>query len=113
MKAIRLKEKKLAEEIVAVSCGPDKCQETLRTALAMGADKAIHVQVGDEEYGSLQPLAVAKILSEVAKKEKIGLVIVGKQAIDDDSNQTGQMTAALLGWPQVENCTGGMHLIIL
>jgi electron transfer flavoprotein beta subunit len=98
--AIRLKEKKLAEEIVAVSCGPDKCQETLRTALAMGADKAIHVQVGDEEYGSLQPLAVAKILSEVAKKEKIGLVIVGKQAIDDDSNQTGQMTAALLGWPQ-------------
>ena len=67
----------------------------------MGADRAVHVQVDDKQYESLQPLAVAKILSKVAKKENIGLVIVGKQAIDGDCNQTGQMTAALLGWPQV------------
>ncbi|XP_065900365.1 electron transfer flavoprotein subunit beta-like [Dysidea avara] len=98
--AIRMKEKKIANQIVAVSCGPDKCQETLRTALAMGADEAIHVKLSDAEYETLQPLAVAKILSEVAKQQKADLVIVGKQAIDDDSNQTGQMIAALLDWPQ-------------
>ncbi|MEM7043144.1 MAG: electron transfer flavoprotein subunit beta/FixA family protein [Pseudomonadota bacterium] len=94
--AIRLKEAGKAEEVIAVSLGPAKCQETLRTALAMGADRAIHVQTDDE----LQPLAVAKLLKAVVDKEQPGLVILGKQAIDDDSNQTGQMLAALLGWSQ-------------
>jgi electron transfer flavoprotein beta subunit len=94
--AIRLKEKGLAEEVVAVSLGEAKCQETLRTALAMGADRAIHVQTDAE----LQPLGVAKLLKAVAEREQPGLIILGKQAIDDDSNQTAQMLAALLGWPQ-------------
>ena len=94
--AIRLKEKRVATEIVAVSVGPQKAQETLRTALAMGADRAILVQTDDE----VEPLAVAKILMGVADEEQPGLVICGKQAIDDDSNQVGQMVAALLGRPQ-------------
>jgi electron transfer flavoprotein beta subunit len=94
--AIRLKEKGVATEIVAVSVGPQKAQETLRTALAMGADRAILVQPDDE----VEPLAVAKILKGIADKETPGLVILGKQAIDDDCNQTGQMLAALLGRPQ-------------
>ena len=94
--AIRLKEKGAATEIVAVSVGPAKAQETLRTALAMGADRAILVQTDDE----VEPLAVAKILKAIADEEQPGLVILGKQAIDDDSNQTGQMLAALLGRPQ-------------
>ena len=94
--AIRLKEKGAASEIVAVSIGPAKAQETLRTALAMGADRAILVQTDDE----VEPLAVAKILARIAEEEAPGLVILGKQAIDDDSNQVGQMLAALLGWPQ-------------
>eukprot|EP00002_Diphylleia_rotans_P007583 TRINITY_DN1722_c0_g1_i1.p1 TRINITY_DN1722_c0_g1~~TRINITY_DN1722_c0_g1_i1.p1 ORF type:complete len:252 (+),score=72.76 TRINITY_DN1722_c0_g1_i1:52-807(+) len=94
--AVRLKEKGVAKEVVAVSLGPTQCQETLRTALAMGADRAIHV-ASDQE---LQPLAVAKILSKIVDAEKPGLVVVGKQAIDDDSNQTGQMLAGLLDWPQ-------------
>ena len=94
--AIRLKEAGKADEVVAISLGPAKCQETLRTALAMGADRAIHVQTDDE----LQPLAVAKLLKAVVDKEEPGLVILGKQAIDDDSNQTGQMLAALLSWSQ-------------
>ncbi len=94
--AIRLKEKGAATEIIAVSVGPAKAQETLRTALAMGADRAIHVQTDDE----VEPLAVAKILKAIATEEAPGLVICGKQAIDDDSNQTGQMLAALLGWGQ-------------
>jgi electron transfer flavoprotein beta subunit len=94
--AIRLKEKGVATEIVAVSIGPAKAQETLRTALAMGADRAILVQTDDE----VEPLAVAKILAKIAGEEQPGMVILGKQAIDDDSNQTGQMLAALLGWPQ-------------
>src|SRR3982750_3052361 len=94
--AIRLKEKGAATEIVAVSIGPAKAQETLRTALAMGADRAILVQSDDE----VEPLAVAKILAAIAKEEQPGMVILGKQAIDDDSNQTGQMLAALLGWGQ-------------
>ncbi|MGQ0559254.1 MAG: electron transfer flavoprotein subunit beta/FixA family protein [Sphingosinicella sp.] len=94
--AIRLKEKGTADEIVAVSIGPAKAQETLRTALAMGADRAILIQTDDE----LEPLAVAKLLAKVAAEEQPGMVILGKQAIDDDSNQTGQMLAALLGWPQ-------------
>jgi electron transfer flavoprotein beta subunit len=94
--AIRLKEKGAATEIVAVSIGPAKAQETLRTALAMGADRAILVQTDEE----VEPLAVAKILSKIAQEEQPQLVILGKQAIDDDNNATGQMVAALLGWPQ-------------
>src|ERR671924_378704 len=94
--AVRLKEAGSASEIVAVSCGVAQCQETLRTALAIGADRAILVETAAE----LQPLAVAKLLKAVAQKEQPKLVILGKQAIDDDSNQTGQMLAALLGWPQ-------------
>ena len=94
--AIRLREAGTADEVIAVSLGEAKCQETLRTALAMGADRAIHVQTEVE----LQPLAVAKLLKAVVEREQPGLVITGKQAIDDDSNQTGQMLAALLGWPQ-------------
>jgi len=94
--AVRLKEKGAASEIIAVSCGVQACQETLRTALAIGADRAILVETDVE----LQPLAVAKILKSICAKENPQLVIMGKQAIDDDSNQTGQMLAALLGWPQ-------------
>jgi len=94
--AVRLKEKGAATEIVAVSCGVTQCQETLRTAMAIGADRAILVETAEE----LQPLAVAKILKALADKEQPGLVILGKQAIDDDCNQTGQMLAALAGWPQ-------------
>jgi electron transfer flavoprotein beta subunit len=94
--AIRLKEKGVAEEIVAVSIGPAKAQETLRTALAMGADRAILIETDAE----VEPLAVAKLLAKVAEEEGPGMVILGKQAIDDDSNQTGQMLAALLGWAQ-------------
>jgi electron transfer flavoprotein beta subunit len=94
--AVRLKEGGKVTEIVAVSCGAQACQETLRTALAIGADRAILI----ESSAELQPLAVAKLLKAVTDKEKPGLIILGKQAIDDDSNQTGQMLAALLGWPQ-------------
>jgi electron transfer flavoprotein beta subunit len=94
--AVRLKEAGVATEIVAVSMGPQGCQETIRTALAMGADRGIHV-LSDAE---LQPLAVAKLLKAIAAKEQPQLVILGKQAIDDDSSQTGQMLAALLGWAQ-------------
>jgi len=98
--AIRLKEKGVATEIVAVSIGPAKAQETLRTALAMGADRAILVQTPEGPGAEVEPLAVAKILAKIAGEEQPGLVVLGKQAIDDDSNQTGQMLAALLGWAQ-------------
>jgi electron transfer flavoprotein beta subunit len=94
--AVRLKEAGVATEIVAVSIGPVQCQETLRTALAIGADRAILVQTSVET----QPLGVAKALKKLVEKEAPQLVILGKQAIDDDSNQTGQMLAALLSWPQ-------------
>lgn len=94
--ALRIKEAGKADEVVAVSVGPTKAQETLRTALAMGADRAILVQTDDE----VEPLAVAKILKAIVEAETPGLVILGKQAIDDDSNQTGQMLAAMLGRPQ-------------
>ena len=94
--AVRMKEKGVATEIVVVSCGLAACQETLRTALALGADRAILV----ESDAELQPLAVAKLLKAIAAKEAPQLVIMGKQAIDDDANQTGQMLAALLDWPQ-------------
>jgi electron transfer flavoprotein beta subunit len=94
--AIRLKEKGHATEIIAVSIGVAQCQETIRTALAMGADRGVHVL----HDGPLEPLAVAKLLKAVVAKENPQIVILGKQAIDDDCNQTGQMLAALLGWPQ-------------
>jgi electron transfer flavoprotein beta subunit len=94
--ATRLKEAGKATEVIAVSCGVAQCQETLRTAMAIGADRAILVETDAE----LQPLAVAKLLKAVADKEQPQLIILGKQAIDDDCNQTGQMLAALLGWPQ-------------
>jgi electron transfer flavoprotein beta subunit len=94
--AVRLKERGLANEVVAVSVGPAQCQETLRTAMAMGADRGVLI----EAPAGLEPLSVAKLVRDVVKAEQVDLVIVGKQAIDDDSNQTGQMLAALLGWPQ-------------
>ena len=94
--AIRLKEAGKATEIIVVSIGPQKAQETLRTALAMGADRAILVKTDI----AVEPLTVAKILKKVAEQEEPGLIILGKQAIDDDANQTGQMLAGLLGWPQ-------------
>ena len=94
--AVRLKEKGLATEVIAVSCGIAACAETLRTALAIGADRALLV----ESDADLQPLAVAKLLQAIVAKEAPQLVLMGKQAIDDDANQTGQMLAALLGWPQ-------------
>jgi len=93
---VRLREAGIADELVAVSIGPQQCQETIRTALAMGADRGIHVS-HDEE---IEPLAVAKLMKAIVEKEYPNLVILGKQAIDDDSNQTGQMLAALLGWAQ-------------
>jgi electron transfer flavoprotein beta subunit len=96
--AVRLKEKGVATEVVAVSIGPAKSQETLRTALAIGADRAILVETADDT--PVEPLAVAKILKALVEAEKPDAVILGKQAIDDDCNQTGQMLAALLGWPQ-------------
>ena len=94
--AVRMKEKGVASEIVAISCGTVACQETLRTALALGADRAILVQTDVD----LQPLAVAKLLAAIAQREAPQIMILGKQAIDDDANQTGQMLAALLDWPQ-------------
>jgi electron transfer flavoprotein beta subunit len=94
--AVRLKEKGVVTEVIAVSCGVTQCQETLRTAMAIGADRAILVETTDE----LQPLAVAKLLKALVDKEQPGLVILGKQAIDDDNNQTGQMLAALANLPQ-------------
>ncbi|HSO44735.1 MAG TPA: electron transfer flavoprotein subunit beta/FixA family protein, partial [Rhodoferax sp.] len=94
--AVRLREKGVATEIIAVSCGVTQCQETLRTAMAIGADRAILVETAEE----LQPLAVAKLLKALVDKEQPGLIILGKQAIDDDCNQTGQMLAALGNLPQ-------------
>jgi electron transfer flavoprotein beta subunit len=94
--AVRLKEKGVLTEVIVVSCGVTQCQETLRTAMAIGADRGILVETAEE----LQPLAVAKLLKALADKEQPGLVILGKQAIDDDCNQTGQMLAALADWPQ-------------
>ena len=96
--AMRLKEAGKATEVVAVSCGVTQCQETLRTAMAIGADRAVLIETAADL--ELQPLAVAKLLKALADKEQPQLIILGKQAIDDDCNQTGQMLAALLGWPQ-------------
>lgn len=115
--AVKLKEKKLASEVIAVSVGPAQSQETLRTALAMGADRGIHVEVSGKEFDLLQPIHVSKILAKLAQDEKAELIIVGKQAIDDDSNQTAQMTAALLDWPQatfaskVEKTDGSLTVV--
>ena len=98
--AIRLKEAGKVEEIIVVSIGVEKCQETLRTGLAMGADRAILVKASDDVNNDVEPLAVAKILEAVVKQENPGLVLCGKQAIDNDLNATGQMLAALMGWSQ-------------
>lgn len=103
--AVRMKEKKLVQEIIAVSCGPLQSQDVIRTALAMGADKGIHVEISGPEYETLQPLHVSKILAKLAQDEKADLVIVGKQAIDDDSNQTAQMIAGMLDWPAGTFCS--------
>src|SRR5712672_1093133 len=94
--AVRLREAGVATEVIAVSCGGASCNETLRTALALGADRGILI----ESDAELQPLTVAKLLKALAQQERVQLVILGKQAIDDDSNQVGQMLAGLLGWPQ-------------
>ena len=97
--AVRLRERKLrVDEILAVSAGPAKCADTLRTAMAMGADRSIHVDVPEDK--PLEPLAVSKLLKAIAEKEQSNLIFLGKQAIDDDSGQTGQMLAGLLNWPQ-------------
>lgn len=115
--AVKMKEKKIASEVVAVSVGPAQAQEVLRTALAMGADRGIHIEVTGKDYELLQPLHVSKILAKLAQDEKADLVILGKQAIDDDCNQTAQMTAALLDWPQamfaskVEKTADGLTVV--
>lgn len=103
--AVRMKEKKLVSEVIAVSCGPQQSQDTIRTALAMGADKGIHVEVSGAEYDTLQPIHVSKILAKLAQDEKADLIIVGKQAIDDDSNQTAQMIGGILDWPTGTFCS--------
>ena len=94
--ALRIKEADKADEIIILTIGNDKAQETIRTALAMGADRGIHIKTEND----LEPLAISKIISKVAEEEKPSIILMGKQAIDDDSNQTGQMTSALLDWPQ-------------
>ncbi|KAL7567610.1 hypothetical protein ACA910_000206 [Epithemia clementina (nom. ined.)] len=101
--AVRLKEAKKASEVVAVSIGPKQCTETLRTALAMGCDRGIHIQTGDQrtDYMDLQPFAIAQLLKKVVEKEQSSLVILGKQSIDSDCGQTGPLLAGMMGWPQV------------
>ena len=106
--AVRLKEKGLATEVIAVSCGVAQCQDTLRTALAIGADRAILIETHSEQ--ELQPLAVAKLLQALVRREQPSLVILGKQAIDDDANQTGQMLAALTNLPQA-SCASKVEII--
>ncbi|OAF67875.1 Beta-ETF, partial [Intoshia linei] len=101
--AIRFKEKKLAKQVVAVSIGPEPCKDTLKSALALGADEAIHVLVQDADYKTMKPLYFSKIFAQLAKKFDSNLLFFGKQAIDDDANQTAQMTSALLDWPQKVN----------
>jgi len=100
--AVRIRERKKipVSDIIALSAGPKKCSDVLRTAMAMGADRSIHVEVDMDKEGDLEPLTVAKMLKAVVEKEDRNLVILGKQSIDDDCNQTGQMLAGLLGWPQ-------------
>lgn len=114
--AIRLKEKGIATEIVAVSIGVKQAQETLRTALAMGADRAILIEAASDVHTDIEPLAVAKLLAAVAREEQPGLILCGKQAIDNDMNATGQMLAALLGWAQAtfasEVAIDGDHAVV-
>ncbi|MCA3524485.1 MAG: electron transfer flavoprotein subunit beta/FixA family protein [Rhodobacter sp.] len=114
--AIRLKEKGLAEEIIVVSIGVRQCQETLRTALAMGADRAILIEATADVQQDIEPLAVARLLAAVVREEAPGLVICGKQAIDNDMNATGQMLSALLGWSQAtfasELAVEGDHAVV-
>ena len=114
--AIRLKEAGQADEIIVVSIGVKQCQETLRTALAMGADRAILVVATDDVHNDIEPLAVAKILKAIVDEEKPGLVLTGKQAIDNDMNATGQMLSALLGWSQAsfasEVTIDGDHAVV-
>lgn len=98
--AVKMKEKKIATEVIAVSVGPAQSQETIRTALAMGVDRGIHVEITGKDYELLQPIHISKILAKIAQDEKCDLIVLGKQAIDDDCNQTAQMTAAVLDWPQ-------------
>jgi len=103
--AVTLKERKIADDVVAVSLGPKSCQDTLRTALAMGADRGVHVLAEAE----LQPLGVARVLAALANREQPALLLLGKQAIDDDSNQTGQLVAGMLGWPQATVASKVVH----
>ncbi|KAK6625782.1 hypothetical protein RUM43_006081 [Polyplax serrata] len=102
---VKLKEGQFASDVIAVTCGPKVCQDVLRAALAMGATAGIHVEVPETDYKHLQPIHVSKIIAKIAETEKIDLIIFGKQAIDDDSNQTAQMTASLLNWPQGTFCS--------
>jgi len=106
---LRMKEKGHLSELIAVSCGPDKAAETLRQALAMGADRAIHIKTALRTDQELQPLHVAKLLAKIVEKESPTMVLLGKQAIDDDSNQTGAMLAGLMGWPQA-GCASNVQL---
>lgn len=115
--AVKMKEKKIASEIIALSVGPAQSQETLRTALAMGVDRGIHIEISGKDYELLQPIHISKMFAKIAQDEKVDLVILGKQAIDDDSNQTAQMTAAVLDWPQavfasaVEKSADGLKVV--
>merc|ERR1712203_183344 len=115
--AVRMKEKKLVKEIVVVSCGPAQAAETIRTALAMGADRGIHIDVPADQMGTFQPIHVSKILAKLAEQEKADMIMLGKLAIDDDSNQTAQMTASLLDWPQgvfaskIEKTDAGLEVL--
>eukprot|EP00092_Neocalanus_flemingeri_P030136 GFUD01032714.1.p1 GENE.GFUD01032714.1~~GFUD01032714.1.p1 ORF type:complete len:257 (+),score=94.68 GFUD01032714.1:143-913(+) len=115
--AVRLKERKLAKEIIVVTCGPPQAAETIRTALAMGADRGIHVEIPLDQMDTFQPLHVSKVLAKLAEKEKVDIVMLGKLAIDDDSNQTAQMTASLLDWPQgvfaskIDKTDAGLEII--
>eukprot|EP00092_Neocalanus_flemingeri_P030135 GFUD01032713.1.p1 GENE.GFUD01032713.1~~GFUD01032713.1.p1 ORF type:complete len:257 (-),score=91.59 GFUD01032713.1:67-837(-) len=115
--AMRMKEAKLVNEIIVVSCGPAQAMETIRTALAMGADRGIHVEIPVDQMDTFQPLHVSKVLAKLAEKEKVDIVMLGKLAIDDDSNQTAQMTASLLDWPQgvfaskIDQTDAGLEII--
>merc|ERR1711909_123461 len=112
--AVRLKEKKIAKEIIVVSCGPAQAAETIRTALAMGADRGIHVDVPADKMDTCQPIHISKIFAKLAEKEKADIVMLGKLAIDDDSNQSAQTTASLLDWPQgvfASKIDGGLETI--
>merc|ERR1711892_392912 len=115
--AVRMKEKKLAKEIIVVSCGPAQAAETIRTALAMGADRGIHVEIPADQMGTCQPIHISKIFAKLAEQEKADIVMLGKLAIDDDSNQAAQMTASFLNWPQgvfaskIEKTDSGLEIV--